>query len=46
MRLEDGDTILVEAAPMIETYHLDHDEPRAITGNEHPGGHPFPLGRG
>ena len=43
--MQDVDAILAEAAPMIETHHLDLDEARAIIVKEMLGEQPLPLGR-
>ena len=43
--MQDVDAILAEAAPMIETHHLDLDEARAIIAKEMLGEQPLPLGR-
>jgi heterodisulfide reductase subunit D len=44
--MQDVDAILAEAAPMIETHHLDLDEARAIIAKDMLGEQPLPLGRG
>jgi heterodisulfide reductase subunit D len=44
--MQDIDAILAEAAPMIETHHLDLDEARAIIAKDMLGEQPLPLGRG
>jgi heterodisulfide reductase subunit D len=44
--MQDVDAILAEAAPMIETNHLDLDEARAIIAKDMLGEQPLPLGRG
>jgi Fe-S oxidoreductase len=44
--MQDVDAILAEAAPMIETHHLDLDEARAIIARDMLGEQPLPLGRG
>ena len=43
--MQDIDAILAEAAPMIETHHLDLDEARAIVARDMLGEQPLPLGR-
>ncbi len=43
--MQDVDAILAEAAPMIETHHLDLDEARAIIAKDMLGEQPLPLGR-
>jgi hypothetical protein len=43
--MQDVDAILAEAAPMIETHHLDLDEARAIIARDMLGEQPLPLGR-
>jgi len=42
--MQDVDAILAEAAPMIETHHLDLDEARAIVAKDLLGEQPLPLG--
>jgi heterodisulfide reductase subunit D len=44
--MQDVDAILVDAADMIETHHLDLDEARAIITKDMLGEQPLPLGRG
>jgi len=44
--MQDVDAILAEAAPMIETHHLDLDEARAVIAKDMLGEQPLPLGRG
>jgi Fe-S oxidoreductase len=44
--MQDVDAILAEAAPLIETHHLDLDEARAIVAKDILGEQPLPLGRG
>ncbi len=44
--MQDVDAILAEAAPMIETHHLDLEEARTIIAKELLGEQPLPLGRG
>jgi len=44
--MQDVDAILAEAAPMIETHHLDLDEARAIIAKDMLGEQPLALGRG
>ncbi len=44
--MQDVDAILAEAAPLIETHHLDLDEARAIIAKDMLGEQPLPLGRG
>ena len=43
--MQDVDAILAEAAPMIETNHLDLDEARAVVVKDILGEQPLPLGR-
>ncbi|HXT81290.1 MAG TPA: (Fe-S)-binding protein [Acetobacteraceae bacterium] len=42
--MQDVDTILADAAPMIDTYHLNLDEARAIILKDMLGEQPLPLG--
>ena len=44
--MQDVDAILAEAAPMIETHHLDLDEARAIIAKDMLGEQPLRSGRG